>query len=75
MFEFDLYGQTVYVYAIVLLLVSFIFLRYVVRSPFGMLCRGVREDPIRIHAMGASVQSAQLRMYVISGAVAGIGAR
>jgi branched-chain amino acid transport system permease protein len=38
-----------------------------------MLCRGVKEDPIRIHAMGASVQSAQLRMYVVSGAVAGIG--
>ncbi|EFM55870.1 branched-chain amino acid ABC transporter permease [Brucella inopinata] len=72
-FEFDLYGRTVYIYAVILLLISFIFLRYVVRSPFGMLCRGVKEDPIRIHAMGASVQGAQLRMYVISGAVAGIG--
>ena len=72
-FEFDLYGHTVYIYAVVLLLISFIFLRFVVRSPFGMLCRGVKEDPIRIHAMGASVQSVQLRMYVISGAVAGIG--
>ncbi|MCH1755169.1 branched-chain amino acid ABC transporter permease [Brucella abortus] len=71
-FEFDLYGRTVYIYAVILLLISFIFLRYVVRSPFGMLCRGVKEDPIRIHAMGASVQGAQLRMYVISGAVAGI---
>lgn len=72
-FEVDLYGRTVYIYAVILLLISFIFLRYVVRSPFGMLCRGVKEDPIRIHAMGASVQGAQLRMYVISGAVAGIG--
>ncbi|MFK3664934.1 branched-chain amino acid ABC transporter permease [Ochrobactrum soli] len=73
MFEFDLYGQTAYIFGVILLVVSFIFLRYVVRSPFGMLCRGVKEDPIRIHAMGASVHSAQLRMYVISGAIAGIG--
>jgi branched-chain amino acid transport system permease protein len=72
-FDFDLYGRTVYVYAVVLLLLSFVFLRHVVRSPFGMLCRGVREDPVRIHAMGASVRSAQLRMYMISGAVAGVG--
>ncbi|WP_141060526.1 ABC transporter permease subunit, partial [Brucella melitensis] len=30
-FEFDLYGRTVYIYAVILLLISFIFLRYVVR--------------------------------------------
>ena len=73
MFEFDLWGRTSYIYGVILLLVVFILLQVLVRSPFGMLARGVREDPIRISAMGASVQSILLRMYVVSGVVAGIG--
>jgi branched-chain amino acid transport system permease protein len=73
LFEFDLWGRTAYVYGIVLLLIVFVALRILVQSPFGMLARGVREDPVRVAAMGASVHSVMLRMYVISGAVAGIG--
>jgi branched-chain amino acid transport system permease protein len=38
-----------------------------------MLCRGIKEDDVRIRAMGASPKAALMRMYVISGAVAGIG--
>ena len=56
-----------------LLLVVFILLRLLVRSPFGMLCRGIREDPVRVRAMGASPNATLVKMYVISGAVAGVG--
>ncbi|MCJ8518676.1 branched-chain amino acid transport system permease protein [Pseudorhizobium tarimense] len=73
LFEFDLWGRTAYIYGLALLLIVFVLLQLLVRSPFGMLARGVREDPLRISAMGASVQSVLLRMYVISGVVAGIG--
>ncbi|MBD9374149.1 branched-chain amino acid ABC transporter permease [Rhizobium sp. ARZ01] len=73
MFEFDLWGRTAYVFGIVLLLVVFAILRQIVRSPFGMLCRGIKQDPVRVRAMGASVQATLLKMYVISGAVAGAG--
>lgn len=72
-FEFDLYGHTAYLFAIVLLLIVFVILRLIVRSPFGMLCRGIKEDPVRIRAMGASPKAALMKMYVISGAVAGVG--
>lgn len=72
-FEFDLWGQTAYVFGVVLLLAVFILLRFLVRSPFGMLCRGIKEDPLRIMAMGASPKIALIKMYVISGAVAGAG--
>jgi branched-chain amino acid transport system permease protein len=72
-FEFDLYGHTAYVFGVILLLVVFILLRLVVRSPFGMLCRGIKEDALRIRAMGASPKAALMKMYVISGAVAGVG--
>ncbi len=72
-FEFDLWGQTAYVFGVVLLLAVFVLLRFLVRSPFGMLCRGIKEDPLRIMAMGASPKIALIKMYVISGAVAGVG--
>nr|WP_018237442.1 branched-chain amino acid ABC transporter permease [Ensifer sp. BR816] len=72
-FEFDLWGRTAYVFGIVLLAVVFTILRLIVRSPFGMLCRGIKEDPVRIRAMGASPKLALMKMYVISGAVAGTG--
>jgi branched-chain amino acid transport system permease protein len=73
LFEFDLWGRTAYVYGLFLLVAVVIVLQLLVRSPFGMLARGVREDPLRVSAMGASVKSVLIRMYVISGVVAGIG--
>ena len=73
LFAFDLWGRTAYIFGIVLLVVVFGLLRLIVRSPFGMLCRGIKEDPIRIRAMGASPRVALVKMYVLSGAVAGVG--
>jgi branched-chain amino acid transport system permease protein len=72
-FEFDLWGRTGYWLGIVLLAAVFALLQRLSRSPFGMLCRGVRQDPVRVVAMGASVNRTLLTMYVISGAVAGTG--
>lgn len=72
-YRFDLWGQTAYALAVVLLVVVFLVLRVVVRSPFGMLCQAIRQDPVRVRAMGAPVYFTLVRMYVISGAVAGLG--
>ncbi len=72
-FEFDLWGQTAYLFGLALLVLVFIVLKFVVSSPFGMLCRGIKEDPIRIKAMGSFVFPVLLKMFVISGAVAGMG--
>lgn len=73
MFEFDLWGVTAFFYSAALLVVVIVLLSLIVRSPFGMLCRGIKEDPVRIEAMGASVRSNEMVMFIISGAVAGIG--
>jgi branched-chain amino acid transport system permease protein len=72
-FEFDLWGRTAYLLGIVLLVGVFVALKFIVASPFGMLCRGIKEDPIRIRAMGAFVAPNLLKMFVISGFVAGMG--
>lgn len=73
LFRFDLWGRTAYVMAVVLLIAVFLVLRMVARSPFGMLCRGIRQDPLRMRAMGVPVYPALVRIYAIAGAVAGLG--
>ncbi len=73
LFAFDLWGRTAYGFGVALLVIVFVLLRILVRSPFGMLCRGIREDPVRVGAMGGSVRATLVKMYVISGAVAGVG--
>lgn len=72
LFSFDLYGRTAYVFSLALLLVTLAVLQRLARSPFGLLCRGIRQDPIRIRAMGAPIVPNLLKMYAVSGAVAGI---
>lgn len=72
-FSFDFYGRTAYLFGLALLLIAFAVLRRIVRSPFGLLCRGIMEDRVRIGAMGAFSFPALLKMYAISGAVAGAG--
>jgi branched-chain amino acid transport system permease protein len=72
-FEFDLWGRSAYLFGLALLVAVFIILKFVVSSPFGMLCRGIKQDPIRIRAMGSFVFPVLLKMFVISGAVAGTG--
>lgn len=73
LWRFDLWGRTAFVLAVVVLILTFFILRQVVRSPFGMLCRGIHQDPVRVRAMGAPVYMTLIKMYVISGAVAGLG--
>ena len=73
LFDFDLWGRTAYALGVVLLVVVFVLLQRLSRSPFGMLCRGIRQDPVRVAAMGASVSATLVKMYAISGAVAGVG--
>ena len=72
-FEFDLWGRSAYLFGLGLLLIVFAVLRFVTRSPFGMVCRGLKEDPLRISALGIYAFPVLLKMFVISGVVAGMG--
>lgn len=73
LFEFDLWGRSAYLFGLGLLLIVFAILRFVTRSPFGMVCRGLKEDPLRISALGIYAFPVLLKMFVISGTVAGMG--
>lgn len=71
-FDYDLYGRTVYLYALVVLFVVFVAVRRIVASPFGLSLVGIRENAARMHAVGAPVHRRRLAVYTLSAAIAGI---
>jgi branched-chain amino acid transport system permease protein len=72
-FEFDvLYSSTQYLYVLGVLLVCFVFVRMLVYSPFGHSMTGIRENTLRMHAVGAPVRMRLVVCYAISAALAGV---
>ncbi|WP_448207592.1 branched-chain amino acid ABC transporter permease [Azospirillum sp. sgz302134] len=72
LFRFDLYGCTSYLFALAVLLVGYLAARRIVRSPFGLACRGVKEDALRVAALGGSPRRYLVTMYAIAGVFAGV---
>jgi branched-chain amino acid transport system permease protein len=71
-FAFDLYGYTAYSYALAVLFVLFLFARRLIHSPFGLSLRGIRENFIRMPAIGAPSRSHIRTIYTIAAAMAGM---
>jgi len=72
-FPFDLlFFRSQYLYALAVLSVCFIVVRMLVYSPFGQSLTGVRENVLRMHAVGAPVQWRLVVAYTISAALAGV---
>lgn len=71
-FEFDLFGRVGYIYAVVVLFVSFWFLRRLVYSPFGQSLRGIRMNATRMPALGVPVNRRLVMAYTIGAGFAGI---
>jgi branched-chain amino acid transport system permease protein len=72
-FEFDvLYSSTQYLYALAVTFICFIFVRTLVYSPFGHSLTGIRENMLRMPAIGAPVRKRLVICYTISAALAGI---
>jgi branched-chain amino acid transport system permease protein len=73
MFRFSaLYAHTQYLYALAVLFLCFLFMRTLVYSPFGQSLTGIRENTLRMHAVGAPVRRRLVIGYAISAAIAGI---
>jgi branched-chain amino acid transport system permease protein len=71
-FHFDLYGYTAYSYALAVLFVVFLFARRLIHSPFGLSLRGIRENFVRMPAIGAPSQAHMRTIYTIAAAIAGL---
>ncbi len=71
-FAFGLDGRTAYLYTLAVLFIVFNAARIMVRSPFGLSLRGIRERERRMPAIGASVLRKLVAVYTIGAAIAGI---
>jgi branched-chain amino acid transport system permease protein len=72
-FEFNpLYPTTQYLYVLAVLFLCFVLLRTVVYSPFGQSLTGIRENMLRMHAVGAPVRARLVTCYTLSAAIAGV---
>ncbi|WP_158925801.1 branched-chain amino acid ABC transporter permease [Acidisphaera sp. S103] len=71
-FAFDLYGKTAYVYCTIILFVMFWIARRVVHSPFGLSLQGIRQNAVRMPALGTPVNARLVAVYTLGAAYAGI---
>ena len=71
-FKFDMFGRTAYGYALVVLFFCFLVARRIIHSPFGLALRGIRENAVRMPAIGAPRLSHLRKAYTIAAVMAGI---
>lgn len=72
LFNFDLYGRTAYAYSLAVLFACFLISRRIVHSPLGLALRGIRENAVRMPAIGAPSRAHLRKIYTISAVMAGI---
>lgn len=70
-FEFDLGARVASFYSIAVLFVVFLVARRLVHSPFGMTLQALRDNRLRLSALGLSVQGRLAAVYTVSAAFAG----
>jgi branched-chain amino acid transport system permease protein len=71
-FDFDLYGQTGYLYSLATLFLLFVLARRVIHSPFGLSLRAIKHNPLRAGAIGAPVNARLVAIYTMGAVYAGI---
>lgn len=73
LFGFDvLYYRSQFLYALAVLFLCFVVVRRLVYSSFGQSLTGIRENLLRMHAVGAPVRARQVIAYTVSAALAGV---
>jgi branched-chain amino acid transport system permease protein len=61
-----------YYFALIVTSISFFVILKILRSPFGSVLQGIRDNPIRSEMIGVNVKRHQLAALVISGFFAGV---
>ena len=72
LFRFDLFGKTAYVYCLLILFALWWVVRRLIYSPFGVALTGIRENTVRMHAIGAPVYRRLLTAYTLAATIAGV---
>jgi branched-chain amino acid transport system permease protein len=71
-FKFDLFGRAAYAYALAVLFLCFLISRRIIHSPFGLALRGIRENAVRMPAIGAPSRAHLRKAYTLAAVMAGI---
>ena len=71
-FRFDLFGKTAYVYCLIMLFCGWWLVRRIIYSPFGATLTGIRENGVRMHAIGVPVYRRLVIAYTVSAMIAGV---
>jgi branched-chain amino acid transport system permease protein len=70
-FEFDLGGRVASVYSLTVLFICFLLARRIVHSPLGASLQALRDNRLRVMAIGMSVQARLGVVYTLGAAMAG----
>jgi branched-chain amino acid transport system permease protein len=70
-FRFDIIGTTAYLYALAVLFTLFWLARRLVHSPLGLSLRGIKQNVVRMPALGTPVHRRLVVIYVIGASYAG----
>ena len=70
-FEFDLGARVASFYSLAVLFVAFVLLRRIVHSPLGVSMQALRDNRLRLVAMGLGVNGRLALVYTVSAALAG----
>ncbi|HSD44410.1 MAG TPA: branched-chain amino acid ABC transporter permease [Burkholderiales bacterium] len=54
-------------------LAGYFFVKYLVRTPFGIALQGVRDNPRRMNALGFNVTAHRVAAYAVAGLIAAVG--
>jgi len=54
-------------------LAGYFFIKYLLRTPFGIALQGIRDNPRRMNALGFNVTAHRVAAYAVAGAMAGVG--
>jgi branched-chain amino acid transport system permease protein len=54
-------------------LAGYFFVKYVLRSPFGIALQGIRDNARRMNALGFNVTAHRVAAYALAGVLAGVG--
>ena len=71
-FDFDLGGRVAAAYCLIVLFLAFLFVRLLVRSPFGWSLRAIRGNALRASAIGVPVNRRLIAAYTVGAGLAGI---
>ncbi|CAD5369681.1 ABC transporter permease [Rubrivivax sp. A210] len=70
-FEFDLGARVASFYSMAVLFAAFVLLRRLVHTPLGLSLQALRDNPLRLEALGLSVPARLAAVYTLAAALAG----